>query len=446
MLRLLLPPPPPMMIMMMRMMMLLQLMLLLQKHVALCEGRIIDFEVEGGACCDDSLETEVANLRVLNRTIANLRRGDTLVIPAGKEFFTMGGVAAANVRDASLRIDGNLTFSKNIKHWPRHANGDVFHCLFFSNFSNFTIASAERGVVDGQGAAWWGIPGIGYLVHGENRPRLLEMASCSDILVENLLLRQSPYWTVWIHNVDGLEIRWTDIDVRRDAADSHDIFDLSAFNTDGFDVSGRNVWIHDCNVWNQDDCVCVKDGSENMVFERINASGVGLTIGSIGDNNFVRNITFRDCNMHKTYKGIYMKFRGPGTISDVLYENIHINEPTQWPIFIGPAQQSDSDNLCAAHPCSICWPTLPSAQCNAPRNAYFRNITLRNVTVNDPKMSPGVILADASSSPMEGLVFDRVRFQNAKSEPFDNYYCKGNGDAVATGGTTPVPPCFTVRP
>ncbi len=65
--------------------------------------------------------------------------------------------------------------------------------------------------------------------------------------------------------------------------------------------AGKNVWIHDCEVWNQDDTIAVKDGSENMLFERITASGVGLTIGSIGSST-VRNITFRDCYMPNTYK------------------------------------------------------------------------------------------------------------------------------------------------
>ena len=82
---------------------------------------------------------------------------------------------------------------------------------------------------------------------------------------------------------------------------------MTAFNTDGFDVSGRNVWIHDCNVWDQDDCIAVKSGrgnpaSENMLFERINASGVGMTIGSIGCD-VISNITFRDVYMHHTFKG-----------------------------------------------------------------------------------------------------------------------------------------------
>jgi polygalacturonase len=147
--------------------------------------------------------------------------------------------------------------------------------------------------------------------------------------------------------------------------DGRNLIDLTAFNTDGFDVTGNNVWIHDCNIWNQDDCIAVKDGSQNMLFERINASGVGLTIGSIGGST-VRNITFRDCHMHHTFKGIYLKFREDtnGLIADVLYENIFMDTPEQWPIWIGPAQQADSSDLCAAHPCSLCWPTLPGAQCN----------------------------------------------------------------------------------
>ena len=63
-----------------------------------------------------------------------------------------------------------------------------------------------------------------------------------------------------------------------------------------------------------------------MLFERINFSGMGLTIGSIGDS-LVKNITFRDCYSHHTIKGIYMKFRGNGRIEDILYENITMDEP-----------------------------------------------------------------------------------------------------------------------
>ena len=95
----------------------------------------------------------------------------------------------------------------------------------------------------------------------------------------------------------------------------------------------------------------------------------------------VRNITFRDCYMHKTVKGIYMKFRRDGgEISNILYENIVMDAPQQDAIWIGPAQQSDSVELCAAHPCSICWPTVPGSVCHAPIAPYI-DITFRYVHV-----------------------------------------------------------------
>lgn len=117
------------------------------------------------------------------------------------------------------------------------------------------------GTLEGNGHAWWGIPFIGYLERGENRPRLIHMSAPKKVLFENIFLHNSPYWTFLADGIDGLEVRNSHIDARRlPHWDHHDIDDLSAFNTDGFDVSGNDVYIHDCSVWNQDDCFDVKGG------------------------------------------------------------------------------------------------------------------------------------------------------------------------------------------
>ena len=136
-----------------------------------------------------------------------------------------------------------------------------------------------------------------------------------------------------------------------------------------------------------------------MLFERITASGVGLTIGSIGTSN-VNNITFRDCYMHHTWKGIYMKFRGGdsskgGHISNVLYENIYIEEPEQFAIWIGPAQQYfDADG------CSIFYPYL--GDCSIDENFIYENITLRNITVVNPRFNYGHgVIIGHENTPMQ---------------------------------------------
>ena len=98
-----------------------------------------------------------------------------------------------------------------------------------------------------------------------------------------------------MHSNIAVKIRDCEISARRTDEDGHGLVDLTAFNTDGFDVSGqviheniciesdlgcnqfnfakkfiwvairckniiqgRNVWIHDVTVWNQDDCIAVK--------------------------------------------------------------------------------------------------------------------------------------------------------------------------------------------
>lgn len=420
------------------------------------EAKVFNFETDGGAKTDDdSWDTVWKNGAALNASFAALKPGDTLLIP-NKTFYIMGGIRAQNLTSVHIQIDGTLEFASSfwraheyVSAWPRSGPGSdagVLECMEFDNLRNVTFTSSGEGMLNGAGGKWWGIPLVGYLIRAENRPRLLKISNSRDVLVEHLFFKDSPYWTFLADGITNLEVRFSRIEARRTRADGHPIIDLTAFNTDGFDLSGcDNVWVHDSSVWNQDDCFDVKDGTSNVVIERVNASGVGLTIGSIAST--VRNITFRDAHMHHTKKGIYLKFRGAGNVSDVLYENIVIDEPEQWAIWIGPAQQCDGCSLtdvCSTNggPCSLCWPEVPHAHCNAPDGAQYTNITLRNITINSPKQSAGVLLANVSV-PMQNIVFDNVVVNNPASKPWgkDGYYCK-NVNGVATGRTSPVPPCL----
>jgi len=383
----------------------------------------------GAQPLDSSQATEAINAAALNKALGSLRSGDTLLIRG--VYHTNGGLVGTNLTDVTIQLDGQLVFSSSTRRWPRYMDdrgkkGGVMECLHLINPVNVTLTSslgrgADGGVLDGSGAAWWGIPFVGYLIHVEDRPRLLRVSNGTQMMVENWLLLDPPYWAATFDFVAGLEVRYVGIQARRTSNEGHGLTDLSALNTDGFDVSGRDVWIHDCNVWNQDDCIAVKGCpscglddplrlSENMLFERINATGMGLTIGSIGGNSAVHNITFRDSVIYKTYKGIYMKFRHSNltSISNILFENVLMVEPEQWPIWIGPAQQADTRNICHANPCSICWPYVPGAECRGQENATYQNVTLRNVTIQRPVRGAGVIMADPHF-PMEGVVFDGVR-------------------------------------
>lgn len=280
------------------------------------------------------------------------------------------------------------------------------------------------------------------MLYQENRPRLMHIVTSKNVVVENLLFKDSPFWTFWAENCDGLIVRYSKVDVRWDKKDIHSLLDLQAFNTDGFDVTGKNVHMHDLDIWNDDDCIAVKDGSENMLFERINASGLGLVIGSIGQS-IVNNITFRDSVMYSTFKGIYMKTRwyddGPvgarASISNILYQNITMYSPQQWAIWMGPAQQTGQK-------CPLYWPGVPNSQCLMSGAQTWTNITLRDITVYSPNRSPGVLIGN-DTNPITNVLFDNVVIHSPGDYPWgDQFYECDNIQGTATGTTDPIPPCF----
>lgn len=96
-----------------------------------------------------------------------------------------------------------------------------------------------------------GIPFIGYLEVAEQRPGLLRFNLSSDILIENIILKDSAYHSLHLSGVNNVEIRNISIVARRTHRDGHSFLDLSAFNTDGIDVCGHNIHVHDVDIWNQ---------------------------------------------------------------------------------------------------------------------------------------------------------------------------------------------------
>jgi hypothetical protein len=287
------------------------------------------------------------NADLLNATLqSGLAAGDTLIIP-NKTFHMYGGILASGLRNVTIQIDGTIKFATDLtiqklrKAWPSR-NGKVMNCIELSDLEDVLFTSSGIGTLDGNGHKWWGA--INYAIYQENRPKILQISDSARLVVEHLHFLDSPYWTTDFKDVNTVTIRYCDVAVRVKAgATTHSSDELTAFNTDGFDLSGANIHIHDCNIWNQDDCVCVKDlnngkraqRSENWLVERVHASGLGLTIGSIGCSTppmTVRNITFRDSVMDNTFKGLYMKSRwctgnNTAVIEDILCKTVVYSVP-----------------------------------------------------------------------------------------------------------------------
>jgi len=242
------------------------------------------------------------------------------------------------------------------------------------------VGNNTGGILNGNGKPWWNDCIIGRLPNaGDSRPRLVHVQSSADILVEYLTLVNSAFWTLTVEAV-GSEIRYVNVLVDRDfkanLMNFHDpiILDQSTssttssllfasesrrrklraqdkenvgihfptglpdwvdrhihqpmdLNTDGIDVRGRNIWVHDCIVTNDDDSVAVKPTlngrdtyylhdtfhvpcTEHVLLENLILTGFGASIGSVTptfSHKCVDHIIFRNISMPATGKGIYIK-------------------------------------------------------------------------------------------------------------------------------------------
>ena len=127
-------------------------------------------------------------------------------------------------------------------------------------------------------------------------------------------------------------------------------------NTDGIDPSGTNVYIRNVTITNFDDAVAVKPANRGYkvatcaqyitVEDCKVVYGVGMTIGSVPPNintACIRDVTFRNISFDTPIKAVYVKTnpgdQGDGYIENILYENLKIDTPIWWGIYIGPQQQ-----------------------------------------------------------------------------------------------------------
>ena len=388
----------------------------------------------------------INNSLVLNYTFAHLyelvppavhdmRRTIVLTNSADRRFVMQGGIRGDYLSNLTLQIDGTLDFGGCVPmdsaicrlkftdypgfNWdPRKASTPPM--LHFSSNARLKLTSKTRGRIVGGGEQWYGLVNILRLgdAGGRDKPIMLDMRGghTYGLEISNLSFEQPAYWTTYL-DADDVHIHHSNVTSRVmlpmlpkpfDVASDwlEEIHRIMAWNTDGFDINGNNVHIHDCVIQTSDDCIAVK-GGKNWVVERIVASGAGLTIGMAGSAS---NITFRNINMSRSIHGLYIK----ADAHNVTYEDITIYDTALFPIWVGPAWQeldggcpllfpfvptSVSDSLSKAtgkHLTSLCHPN---------EGLNITNLIFRNIAIVTSRTAPVVLFG--GRTPLD-VTFDNV--------------------------------------
>jgi len=381
---------------------------------------------------DDVKDTEAIRKAIVGATNVG---GGTVYIPAGR--FISGSIHLKSNITLHLDAGAVLAFSRDFDDYlPMvRSRWEGTECLNFSppiyadRAEN--IAIVGRGLIDGQGRAWWDfhrklraefqqkkkieeLPKWSRLFAEKNagslamgrweqmgyflRPPMIQPVECHNVRIEGVSLKDPPFWTINPVYCENLTVTGISIKNPEDSP-----------NTDGVNPdSCRNVHISDCHISVGDDCITIKSGRDEdgrrvgRPCENITVTNCtmldghgGVVIGSEMSGG-VRRVTISNCVFDGTDRGIRIKTtRGRGgAVENIRVSNIVMTRIASAPFDLNMFYQRMPDE-----PVSERTPAL--------RDMCFSDITIRN------SPAAGFILGLAEM-PVENVTFSNIDAETEK--------------------------------
>ncbi|XP_030530530.2 probable polygalacturonase [Rhodamnia argentea] len=280
------------------------------------------------------------------------------------------------------------------KYWPlmpplpsygygREHPGPRYGSLIHGQNLRDIVITGHNGTINGQGQSWWKKYRQKLLNH--TRGPLVQIMWSSDIVISNITLRDSPFWTLHPYDCKNVTIKNVTI--------LAPIFE--APNTDGIDPdSCEDMVIEDCYISVGDDAVAIKSGWDQY----------GIAYGRPSTNILIRNLVVRSM----VSAGVSIGSEMSGGVSNVTVENLLV-----W----------DSRR-------AVRIKTAPG------RGGYVRDITYRNITFENVRVGI-VIKTDYNEHPDEG--YDPKAFPTLQHISFIGVHGQGVRVPVRIHGSEEIP-------
>lgn len=280
------------------------------------------------------------------------------------------------------------------KQWPlmpplpsyglgREHVGPRYTSLIHGQNLKDVVVTGHNGTIDGQGQSWWTKYRKKLLSH--TRGPLVQIMWSRDIVISNITLRNSPFWT--LHPYDCKNVTISNVTILAPVS--------GAPNTDGIDPdSCMDMVIENCYISVGDDGIAIKSGWDQY----------GIAYGSPSGNILVRNLIVRSM----VSAGVSIGSEMSGGVSNVTVENVHIWQSRR----------------------GVRIKTAPG------RGGYVRNIKYKNITLDEVRVGI-VIKTDYNEHPDEG--FDPKALPVIESISYDNIHGERVRVPVRIHGSDEIP-------
>ncbi|KAL5786549.1 hypothetical protein ACOSQ2_008941 [Xanthoceras sorbifolium] len=258
-----------------------------------------------------------------------------------------------------LAEDAEILALENEKYWPlmpplpsygygREHIGPRYGSFIHGQNLKDVVITGHNGTINGQGQTWWKKYRQKLLNH--TRGPLVQIMWSSDILISNITLRDSPFWTLHPYDCKNVTVRNVTI--------LAPVFE--APNTDGIDPdSCEDMVIEDCYISVGDDAIAIKSGWDQY----------GIAYGRPSVNILIRILVVRSM----VSAGVSIGSEMSGGVSNVTVENLLVWSSRR----------------------AVRIKTAPG------RGGYVRDIKYRNLTFDNVRVGI-VIKTDYNEHPDEG--------------------------------------------
>lgn len=244
------------------------------------------------------------------------------------------------------------------------------------------------------------------------RPQFIQFNRCENVLIEDIKIRNSPFWTVHLYLSKDIVVRNIDI-----YAHGH--------NNDGIDPEmSQNILIENCVFDQGDDAIAVKSGrnpegwrlqtpSKNIVIRNCTMKD-GHQLLAIGSelSGGIENILVENCEAGAGAKLMHLLFiktneRMGGYVRNIHFKNINAKDIQDGILGI------DTDVLYQ-------WRTLVSTRIK--KTTPIENINLENIQAKKGKFISKI--NGNPESPAKNVMLKNVKLENNTQERIQNKFVK----------------------